>query len=292
MQDEAKAVAGRLYIVATPIGNLRDITLRALDILKSADVVAAEDTRVSQNLLRAYGLQQKLLAVHEHNEREAAERLIAALQAGQSVAYISDAGTPGISDPGARLARQVRAAGFPVVPVPGASAVATAVSVAGLEAGQWLFYGFLPSRAGARRKALEPLKTLPCALVFYESPHRVTECVADMVAVLGGERELVIARELTKLFEQIHACPLGEALDWLAADGNRQRGEFVLIVQGAPAAAADTGHLRDTLATLLAAVPLKQAVALAVQLTGEKKNIVYELALELQKHGHDHDHPA
>ncbi|TCS71046.1 16S rRNA (cytidine1402-2'-O)-methyltransferase [Sulfuritortus calidifontis] len=291
MQDAA-AAPGSLYIVGTPIGNLRDITLRALDILKTVDLVAAEDTRVTQTLLNAHGLQKKLVALHEHNEREVTERLIADLAAGRSVAYVSDAGTPGVSDPGAHLARRARAAGLPVFAIPGPSAVATALSVAGIGDGRWLFYGFLPNKAAARRKALETLKALPYALVFYEAPHRVRECVADLAAVLGPEREIAIARELTKLFEQVHLCRLEEAEAWLAADANHCRGEFVLIVQGAAAQAADAGALRATLEILLAELPLKQAVALAVKLTGEKKNTVYELALELQKHGHPDAHPA
>lgn len=292
MQPAAKALPGTLYVVATPIGNLRDITLRALDILKGADIVAAEDTRVSQGLLRAHGLSKKLFALHEHNEREAAERLIEALKAGQSVAYVSDAGTPGVSDPGARLARRAREEGLSAVPVPGASAVAAAVSVAGLEQGQWLFYGFLPHKAGQRRRVLEDLKALPYAAVFYEAPHRVQECVADLHAVLGGQREIVIARELTKLFEHVHACRLDEAEAWLAEDDNRRRGEFVLIVEGAEPDREDTGQMQETLATLLDELPLKQAVSLTVKLTGAKKNTVYDMALELQKHGHPHDHPA
>ncbi len=292
MQPEARAQPGTLYVVATPIGNLRDITLRALDILRSADIVAAEDTRVTQGLLSAHGLGRRLYALHEHNEAEASARLVEALRAGQSVAYVSDAGTPGVSDPGARLARRVREAGLSAVPVPGASAVAAAVSVAGLEQGRWLFHGFLPHRAGPRRRALDALKALPCALVFYESPHRIQECVADLHAVLGGGREVVIARELTKLFESVHACRLDEAEAWLAGDENRRRGEFVLIVAGAEPEQEDAGELRETLATLLEALPLKQAVALTVKLTGAKKNTVYDLALELQKHEHPDDHPA
>jgi len=291
MQDAA-AAPGSLYIVGTPIGNLRDITLRALDILKTVDIVAAEDTRVTQGLLNAYGLQKKLVALHEHNEREAAARLVADVAAGKSVAYVSDAGTPGVSDPGAYLARRAREAGLPVFAIPGPSAVAAAQSVAGVGDGRWLFYGFLPNKAAARRKALDALKALPYALVFYEAPHRVRESMADLAAVLGAEREIAIARELTKLFEQVHVCPLGEAEAWLAADENRCRGEFVLIVQGAAAEAPNDQALRATLRALLAELPLKQAVALAVKLTGEKKNSVYEMALELQKHGHPDDHPA
>jgi 16S rRNA (cytidine1402-2'-O)-methyltransferase len=200
------ALSGTLYIVATPIGNLRDLSPHALDILKSVDLIAAEDTRTSQALLAAHGIHARLVALHEHNEATAAARIVADMRAGKSVAYISDAGTPGISDPGARLVGAARAGQVPIVPIPGASAVATAMSVSGLE-GPWLFFGFLPARASARRKALDDLCPLPCALVFYEAPHRIEECVADLLARLGGERNLLIARELTKRFEQIHQCP-------------------------------------------------------------------------------------
>lgn len=283
MQDAPQpSPPGTLAIVATPIGNLRDITLRALDVLRAADVIAAEDTRNSQHLLSAYGIQARLVAVHEHNEAAAAGRIIEDLRAGKRVAYISDAGTPGLSDPGARLVEAVRAAGLPVMPVPGASALAAAVSVSGLE-GAFLFQGFLPPRAAVRRKALEGLRDLPAALVFYEAPHRIEETVADLAAVLGGERTLLFAREITKRFEQFHACPLAEAAAWLAADDHHRRGEFVLVV-GPPAAkaAATDGEGRRVLEILLAELPLKQAAQLAVKLTGGRKNDLYELALRLK----------
>jgi 16S rRNA (cytidine1402-2'-O)-methyltransferase len=274
---------GTLYIVATPIGNLRDITLRALDILKSVDVVAAEDTRVTSGLLSAHGLQASLFAYHEHNERAAAPRLVEKLQAGASVALVSDAGTPGISDPGARLVEVARLAGIPVVPVPGASAAATLMSVAGDACGHWLFYGFLAPKASARRRELETLRDLPHALLFYESPHRILECVADLTAVFGAERHLVIGRELTKLFESVHACPLGEASAWLEADKNRQRGEFVLLVSGAaPAFDADAESARALLGILLEDLPASQAARLAARITGQRKNALYDLALTLK----------
>lgn len=274
---------GTLAIVATPIGNLRDITLRALDVLRAADVIAAEDTRNSQHLLSAHGIQAKLVAVHEHNEAAAAGRIIEDLRAGKRVAYISDAGTPGLSDPGARLVQAVRAAGLPVLPVPGPSALAAAVSVSGLE-GAFLFQGFLPSKAAARRKALEALGDVEAALVFYEAPHRIEETVADLAAVLGGGRTILFAREITKRFEQFHACPLAEATAWLAADDNHRRGEFVLVVWP-PAAKAEEAddEGRRVLEILLAELPLKQAAQLAVKLTGGRKNELYELALGLKK---------
>ena len=282
MQDSPQpARAGSLHIVATPIGNLRDITLHALDVLRSADLIAAEDTRHTQPLLAAYGIQARLMAVHEHNEAGAAERIVAVLREGRSVAYVSDAGTPGVSDPGARLARAVRAAGLKVVPIPGASAVATALSVSGIE-GPWLFAGFLPAQAGARRTELERLRTLACSLVFYEAPHRIRETVSDLAEGLEGERELVIARELTKHFEQVHVCRLDAALVWLDGDENHRRGEFVLLVGPAPAQPDDDTEARRVLAILLAELPLRQATQLAAKLTGGRRNALYDLALTLR----------
>lgn len=274
---------GTLYVVATPIGNLRDLSPHALDILKSADWVAAEDTRTSQGLLSAHGIQSRLVALHEHNEAAGASRLVAELQAGKSVAYVSDAGTPGISDPGAKLVAAARAAGLPVSPIPGPSAVAAALSVAGLE-GPWLFVGFLPSKPAARRKSLEALGGLPYALVCYEAPHRIEACVADLTEVLGGERRLLLARELTKRFEQLHQCPLAEAGAWLAADENHRRGEFVLIIDApAPATGNDDQEARRVLEILLEELPLKQAAHLAARLTGGRKNALYDLALTLKQ---------
>lgn len=279
--SEFRAQPGTLYIVATPIGNLRDITLRALDILKTVDLVAAEDTRTTGGLLAAHGIAARLVACHEHNERTAAAELVARLQEGRSVALVSDAGTPGVSDPGAVVVRAARAAGIAVVPLPGPSAVATALSAAGLAEGHWLFHGFLPHKAGERRRVLETLAGLPQALVFYESPHRILDTVADLAAVLGGGRRLVIARELSKRFEQFHDCVLAEAVDWLKDDDNRQRGEFVLIVSGRPAA-ADDGMQEATrvLDILLEDLPASLAARLAARITGAKKNALYDLALK------------
>lgn len=275
---------GTLYVVATPIGNLQDITLRALDILKTADIVAAEDTRNTAHLLGHFGVSSKLVALHEHNERAAAPRIIEALQAGKTIALVSDAGSPGISDPGAILVRAVRAAGLSVVPLPGPSALICALSAAGLDAPHFLFYGFLPSKPALRRKELDNLKTLPYTLAFYEAPHRIVETVADLLQILGGEREITFARELTKLFESIHSCSLAEALDWLAGDPNRQRGEFVLLVSGAPVTenAGISDEAKHILQTLLSELPLKQAVKLAAEISGEKKNALYDLALQLK----------
>jgi 16S rRNA (cytidine1402-2'-O)-methyltransferase len=274
-----------LYVVATPIGNLRDISLRALDVLTSADVIAAEDTRNTAHLLSHYGIAgQRLQALHQHNERGAAEKVIALLQQGQAVALVSDAGTPAVSDPGALLVEAVRAAGFRVIPIPGASAAVSALSAAGLATPHFLFYGFLPNKSAARCKELQALIEAPYTLVFYEAPHRILECVADLHSVFGDEREVVLAREITKLFEQIHRCKLGEALGWLEADPNHQRGEFVVLVAASPPREAGlSAEAEHVLTTLLAELPLKQAVQLAVQITGLNKNELYQRALELKK---------
>lgn len=279
--SEFTAQPGTLYVVATPIGNLRDITLRALDILKSVDRIAAEDTRTSAGLFAAYGVRASRMACHEHNERAAAAAIVEFLAAGESVALVSDAGTPGISDPGAAVVRAVRAAGFPVVPIPGASAVAAALSVAGIE-GEWRFCGFLPPKAGARRRALEALAGETASLVFYESPHRLRDSLADMALELGGARRLFIARELTKRFEQLHECALSEAAAWIEADANRQRGEFVLIVSGCLANHRDDlEEGRRVLQILMEALSASQAARLAAQITGAPKKALYDLAQQI-----------
>jgi 16S rRNA (cytidine1402-2'-O)-methyltransferase len=273
-----------LYVVATPIGNLRDISLRALDVLGAADTIAAEDTRNTRHLLNAHGIADaRLLALHQHNERGAAEKVISLLAQGQKVALVTDAGTPAVSDPGALLVEAVRAAGFKVIPIPGASAVIAALSASGLANPHFLFYGFLPNKSAARSAVLQELAGHPYTLVFYEAPHRILECVADLQAVLGGERELVLAREVTKLFESIHRCRLGEALDWLDSDANNQRGEFVLLVSGAqPQAEGLSAEAERTLSLLLAELPLKQAVQLATRITGVGRNELYQRALALK----------
>lgn len=268
-------------MVATPIGNLGDITLRALETLKQVDIVAAEDTRLTGNLLKHFGVGAKLLSVREHNELSGAQKMLEALRAGLSIALVTDAGTPGISDPGARAVAVVRAGGGHIVPIPGPSAFSAALSIAGLDSPHCLFYGFLPPKGGERRTALVGLETLPYTLIFYEAPHRILETVADLHAVLGAQRTLVFARELTKTFEQIHVCPLADAQAWLAADAQRQRGEFVLLLSGA----LSTHEHREgerVLRLLLEALPISQAAKLAAQITGIKKNTLYELALQIQ----------
>jgi 16S rRNA (cytidine1402-2'-O)-methyltransferase len=278
------AMKNALSIVATPIGNLGDITLRALDTLRAADVVACEDTRHARRLLDHHGIRGQLLALHEHNEQLAAEKLVALLAAGKQVALISDAGTPAVSDPGARAVAAVRQAGFRVTPVPGPNAAIAALSAAGLD-GPFHFSGFLPAKVGARRTALEALKSIPATLVFYEAPHRIEETVADLAALLEPTREIVIARELTKLFEQIERMPLAAAPAWLAADENHRRGEFVLLVS-APPPNVEGGldaESERVLKLLRAELPVKQAARLAAAITGQPKNALYDRALTFKE---------
>ncbi len=277
-----------LYVVATPIGNLGDITLRALDTLKSVDRVAAEDTRVSGQLLAHFSISKPLVSIREHNERAAADKVIAWIVDGEAVAYVSDAGTPAVSDPGARLVVAVRAAGLAVVPIPGASAVTAALSAAGIESGQWLFHGFLPPKSGARRAQLQTLAALPVALVFYEAPHRIEETLADMAAVLDTSRPVTLARELTKRFESIVTLLLADAPAWLAADPNHVRGEFVVIVHPPAAAAAmvDAEAMR-VLDALLGDLPPTLAAKLAAKITGRSKAELYKMTLALRPQSQD-----
>ena len=269
-------------MVATPIGNLGDITDRALATLREVAIVAAEDTRNTRGLLSHYGISAKLVALHAHNERGASQRVIEWLGEGQSVALVSDAGTPGVSDPGATVVRAVRAAGFTIVPIPGASALTTALSASGLEFDGVVFAGFLPARGSQRREKLASLAAGPWAIALFEAPHRVVETVADLHQAFG-DRDVVIARELTKKFESIVRVPLREALAWLEADDDRRRGEFVLLVEGRAVEDKPAVDPRAVLETLLAELPLKQAVALATKITGGKRNELYALALEMKK---------
>jgi len=274
-----------LYVVATPIGNLRDISLRALDVLAAADVVAAEDTRNTMHLLTHYCLAaNRLLPLHKHNEQAAAEKIIARLTKGDSIALVTDAGTPAISDPGALLVQAARDAGYRVVPIPGANAAVAALSASGMHAPHFLFYGFLPNKPVARRRELQALADHPYTLVFYEAPHRILECVADLQAVFGHKRKMVFARELTKLFEDVHMCTLGAALDWLNSDANNQRGEFVLLVSGTDEQQVEKdAEAERILAILMKELPLKQAVQLAAQIGGASRNKLYQHALLLNK---------
>ena len=275
--------ASALYVTATPIGNTGDITLRALHLLTLADAVACEDTRNTAQLLTRYGLTKHLIAVHEHNERERAVAIIERLRAGERIVLVSDAGTPAISDPGARLVDAVIAAGLQVIPLPGASAAIAALSAGGLVSDGFHFAGFLPTKTAQRDGMLQQLRAIPTTLVLYEAPHRIEETVAALARAFEPERQIVIARELTKMFEEIHRCPLSEAVAWLAADKNRLRGEFVLLVEGAPAATnASDAEAERVLAILLAECPVSQAAALASKITGKKKNLLYERALQMK----------
>ncbi|MBX9961594.1 MAG: 16S rRNA (cytidine(1402)-2'-O)-methyltransferase [Burkholderiales bacterium] len=271
-------------MVATPIGNLRDVTLRALDVLRSVDVVAAEDTRHTRLLLDHHGIDAKLVAAHEHNERSAARQVADWLRAGKSVALVTDAGTPGVSDPGAVLVREVREAGLRIVPIPGPSALVTALSAAGIESTAFAFHGFLPAKREARRQELEQCVGSEVPVVFYEAPHRVRETLADMLDVFGPVRRIVLARELTKLFETIHECALGDAAAWMEADANRARGEFVLIVHGAPPA-QDDARAREgsrVLGLLMEEMPASGAARLAARITGARRSELYDEALRLK----------
>ena len=225
------------------------------------------------------------MAVHQHNERGAAEKIIGLLQAGQSVAFVSDAGTPAVSDPGALLVQAVQAAGLRVIPIPGANAAVAALSASGMAAPHFLFFGFLPNKSAARRTALQALVGYPCTLVFYEAPHRIVECVADLCAVLGGERQIALAREVTKLFETIHTCQLSEAEAWLLSDSNQQRGEFVVLVSGAVPQPGLPADALNTLSLLLEELPLKQAAQLAAKISGANRSELYQTALQMKKPG-------
>ncbi len=275
--------ASTLYVVATPIGNLADISLRALHVLAKVDAVACEDTRHTQQLLRAYGLERpgaQLLAVHQHNEIEAAQTVINLLAQGERVAYVSDAGTPAISDPGARLVATVRQAGYRVLPLPGASSVTTALSASGMTGDKgFVFTGFLPSKSGERQLAVQALAQESRAVVLLEAPHRI-EALAQALSLLG-ERRITVGRELTKQFEQIETLPAQDLSAWLAEKPDRQRGEFVLVLHDTPVAES-TGEGLRVLQILLPELPLKTAVKLAAEITGESKNVLYDKALALK----------
>ena len=273
---------GCLYVLATPIGNLADIGLRALHLLQTADVLACEDTRHSQSLLRNYGLDKpsgSWMALHQHNEASAAEQVILRLQQGQQVVYLSDAGTPGISDPGARLVALVQAAGLRVVPVPGVSSVTTVLSVSGCAGdGQFVFVGFLPSKATERQTAVQAMAQEARAQVFLEAPHRI-EAVAKDLQVLGA-RMLTVGRELTKQFEDVALLPASDFSDWLKASPQRSKGEFALVLHPMPQENTGLGEAERVLDLLLLELPVKTAVKLAADISGAPRNRLYELALQ------------
>lgn len=278
--------SGILYIVATPLGNLGDMTPRAVTVLREVDLIAAEDTRHSTPLLRHFAIATPITSLHEHNEAQRIAALLDRLESGQSLALISDAGTPLVSDPGYLLVREARARGLRVSPVPGPSALVAALSVAGLPVDRFVFEGFLPARSGPRRARLGALAGESRTLAFYESPHRIRETLADMASVLGGGREAVLARELTKIHETVRGGALAELVELLERDPDQRRGEFVILVHGAPEQAGGDereGELERQLAVLLRELPLKQAVQLAVKLTGRRRNEVYRLAMRLSE---------
>lgn len=277
---ENEVRGGQLYVVATPIGNLGDLSGRAQRVLRGVTRICAEDTRNSSTLLRHFGINTPLLALHDHNEDALAEKLVVALKSGESLALISDAGTPLISDPGFALVRAARTAGITVITVPGPCAATAALSICGLPTDSFIFAGFLPPKQQARRARLEELKAEPRSLVLYESSHRIEDCVADIGAVLGAERLLFLGRELTKRFEQSLTATAAEVLRWLQADENHRRGEFVLVIGGA-AGNADGGDGARVLQLLLAELPPSRAAKLAAEITGAPRKTLYDLALKL-----------
>jgi len=276
--------SGILFVVATPIGNLEDFSARAQTVLREVDLIAAEDTRHTGRLLQQFGIATAMTPFHEHNERERVDELVGMLKSGKRLALVSDAGTPLVSDPGYRLVRAAHEAGAMVVPVPGACAAIAALSASGLPSDRFSFEGFPPAKAVARRAWLERLAREPRTLIFYESPHRIAESLADMVAVFGAEREAVYARELTKQFETVRHSNLGALAQWVSADNKQQLGEIVVLVHGAAAAGdvAASDEAQRILQLLLDELPLSQAAALTAGITGRKKNELYDLALRLK----------
>ncbi|AOW77738.1 rRNA (cytidine-2'-O-)-methyltransferase [Colwellia sp. PAMC 20917] len=275
--------SGTLYIVATPIGNLTDISQRALDVLTHVDIIACEDTRHTQRLLSAYSIKNKTLSLHDHNERQRQDYVATLLQEGKSIALVSDAGTPLISDPGFHLVRHCRQLNLPVSPIPGACAAIAALSVAGLPTDRFSFEGFLPSKTGARQATLANLLEEPRTMVFYDAPRRAIDTVEDIVKVLGGERQVVISRELTKTFETVHSDTAENLLAWLKEDPNQLKGEMVLIIEGKKIDAnAIPAKAIATLKLLLAEMKPKTACAITAEIYGVKKNALYEIALEMK----------
>ncbi len=276
---------GILYVVATPIGNLGDMVPRAVETLQTVALIAAEDTRHSSRLLSHFAIKTPCIAYHDHSDDSRVDQLVAKMQAGESIAVISDAGTPLVSDPGYRLVRSARQAGIQVVPIPGACAMIAALSAAGLPSDRFAFEGFLPAKQIARCTQLQSLAADSRTLIFYEAPHRILETLQDMVQVFGPEREVVIAREITKTFETIKGDSVAALVDWVAADSNQQRGEIVLLVHGAPKQENETltPEQIHTMKVLLDELPVKQAASIGAKLTGLKKNFLYDWALQNSK---------
>ncbi|HHF7344684.1 TPA: 16S rRNA (cytidine(1402)-2'-O)-methyltransferase [Legionella feeleii] len=284
MVKSSATIVGTLYVVATPIGNRDDISLRALDVLRSVDTILAEDTRHSQQLLNVLGIHKPLLSLHAHNENDKSEQILSALQQGKSFALISDAGTPLISDPGFPLVRLAQEKEIPVVPVPGACALITALCAAGVPCDSFTFAGFLPAKSVARKNKLNALQNSEHTLIFYESTHRIVDCINDIMQVYGQHYEMVLAKELTKVFERFIRGTVQEIKDWLLMDNNHSKGEFVLILPAKPTATANTEG-EEILAILLEELPLKQAVKIASLLTKISKNELYKKGLDMLENG-------
>lgn len=281
--SESKIIPGTLYIVATPIGNLGDISTRALEVLAQVDIIACEDTRHTQKLLSAFAIKNKTLSMHDHNERQRQDYIASLLQEGKSIALVSDAGTPLISDPGFHLVRHCRSLGLAVSPIPGACAAISALSVAGLPTDRFSFEGFLPSKSGARQSTLLALANEPRTMVFYDAPRRAIDTIKDIVATLGGERYVVIARELTKTFETVHSDHAQSLLTWLEQDSNQLKGEMVLIIEGYKVNPDEiSADVIKTLKLLLGEMKPKKACAIAAEIHGVKKNALYDIALSLK----------
>ena len=276
---------GVLYVVATPIGNLADMVPRAVEALQTVALIAAEDTRHSSRLLAHFDIKTPAIAYHDHSDDQRTEHILQRLLNGEHVALISDAGTPLVSDPGYRLVREARQAGIQVVPIPGACAMIAALSAAGLPSDRFAFEGFLPAKQTAHCSVLQSLANETRTLIFYEAPHRILETLRDIAQIFGAEREVVIARELTKTFETIRGGPVAEITDWVAGDANQQRGEIVLLVRGASAPTASDMHAEAerVMRVLLEDLTIKQAASLGAKLTGLKKNFLYQWALDNAK---------
>jgi len=280
---QSLVTSGCLYIVATPIGNLGDISSRALEILKQVDIIACEDTRHTGKLLSAFSIKNKMMSLHDHNERQRQDQIASMLQEGKSIALVSDAGTPLISDPGFHLVRHCRQLGLTVSPVPGACAAISALSVAGLPTDRFSFEGFLPSKSGARKSTLLMLENETRTMVFYDAPRRAIDTVKDIAEVLGGERYVVIARELTKTFETLHSDTASNLLAWLEQDPNQLKGEMVLIIEGYKVQPNDiSAVVLKTLTLLLSEMKPKTACAITAEIHGVKKNALYDIALSLK----------
>jgi 16S rRNA (cytidine1402-2'-O)-methyltransferase len=273
---------GILYVVATPIGNLSDASARSLEALREADLIACEDTRTTRTLLARYGIDTRTTALHEHNEHAVSGKILEILYSGKNIALVSDAGTPALSDPGAHLVAEAHRAGIRVSPIPGPSAAAAALSAAGFPGDRFVFAGFLPATASARRKALEALEA-DCPVIFYEAPHRVREALQDLFQRFGAEREIVIARELTKKFEEVTRMRLADAAGWLQADPHRVQGEFVLVLQPGPARSLQEIDAERVLQALLEVMPPSEAARVAAKITGLPRRVLYQKALSRGK---------